>query len=262
MEKENKRLKLLSKILLVIVVILGSYIVYDKLMGEGTNTEKAEENVEKDFDLDAAEQLLSIYSGILSYREYEQESQKEGAEEAYKAMLAFNFTRNAVIKSVDYSLSSCESIADHDFCSSTNSWTYGQYDDINETYKYLFGSNLSLEKKNYSTMRGTQLLQYYEKGDHYVRATLNSSGYPIIGVYKIIGAKVSGEELKINVAYSKLETQNWEYGKSPYTDKTYKWSEKQNFIDEELQYFDEYNFIFENENGHYIFKDVVKTLDK
>ena len=269
MEKENKRLKLLSIILLVIVVIFGSYIVYDKLMGEGTDTEKVDENVEKDFDLDAAEQLLSIYSGILSYRSAEGRRETdetcnscvEGAEDAYKAWIAYEYTQHTKVKTLSSSAwgDECKNIANESVCYASDVEATVQYDDINATYKYLFGSNSSLEKKRYMYARGLGYLAYIETKDYFVEAHPNMSGMPWPWEYKVISAKVSGDELKVKVAYAMILEHTLDDFKSPYTDNTYKWTEKQNFIDEELQYFDEYNFIFENENGHYIFKDVVKA---
>ena len=67
--KENEKgLKLLVVILLVIVVILGSYLVYDKLMSKGTNIEetsiKLDDNKDYVYDADYTSTSLSGYTSI------------------------------------------------------------------------------------------------------------------------------------------------------------------------------------------------------
>ena len=76
MTKENEKgLKLLVVILLVIVVILGSYLVYDKLMSKGTNIEetsiKLDDNKDYVYDADYTNLYDNKYTEYTGYGENE-----------------------------------------------------------------------------------------------------------------------------------------------------------------------------------------------
>ena len=158
MEKENEKLTVLVVILLIIVVGLGGYITYDKL----SSKDRIKDNIiekpeEKDYDLTEADKLVSIYAGLLTYREIDMEYdyKKHINENYYKAMIAYNNLsddKKTVIKQepCGFEVESYEI----------------EYDDLNGSYKYLFGKNENLEKQNYySSMQPT--ISYDEATNKY-----------------------------------------------------------------------------------------------
>ena len=265
MEKENKKLMVLVVILLITVVGLGGYITYDKLSSKDINQEKpngknniVEKPEEKDYDLTEANKLMDIYSGILRYREIDVEYGRQDYEESYKVSLAYDYTANSKINSLNKQR--CDKLTNNNdnFCQEGRPLYTVKYEDINNTYKYLFGNDSEIVKKGYG-LKQFRGLTYIEKEDLYIESGVWGVGTIIYyWGYKVNTAKVLGNELKINVSYSKLNGVGVEVV-SPYTGTIYGCNEIQKFVDAEYQQFDKYEFVFEYENGHYIFKDVVKA---
>ena len=260
MEKENEKLTVLVVILLIIVVGLGGYITYDKL----SSKDKIKNNIiekpdEKDYDLTEANKLMDIYSGILRYRELSQEYGKQNYEESYKVSLAYDYTAN--LKIVSLYKQRCDELTNNNdnYCQEGRPLYTVKYEDINNTYKYLFGNDSEIEKKGY-ILKQRFALTYIEKEDLYIElGTWGAGSINYYWGYKVNTAKVSGNELKVNVSYSKFNGGGVYKVESPYTGTIYSCDEIQKFVDAEYQQFDKYEFVFEYENNHYIFKDIVKA---
>lgn len=251
MAKENKRLTILALILAIIVIGLGGYITYDKLLSKDRIKDNIiEKPEEKDYDLTEADKLVSIYAGLLTYREIDMEYdyKKHINENYYKAMIAYNNLsddKKTVIKlePCGYEVESYEI----------------EYDDLNESYKYLFGKNENIEKQNYySPMQPA--IRYDEATNKYTESGVwCRSGASYFHGYKVNTAKVSGNTLKVNVSYSSLTYSAHGPGRSPYTGIEYNYDERQKYVDNESQQFDKYEFIYEYEDDHYILKEIVKN---
>lgn len=249
-------------ILAIMVVGLGGYLAYDKVM---QNKGDIKNNIqEEEFDLDEARRLVDIYAGILNYREIDQTYKYENNqyEESYKAMLAYDNVSSSKISYVSEYI--CKQLTNDDnFCEfhyRTDPLHSVKYEDINTSYRYLFGKQSNLEKKNYARKQQPGLL-YIEKEDLYIE--YNSGPYTGITYFwgsKVESAKVSGNELKINVLYSSLLPFRIDKTKSPYTETEYGITaeEIQKFVDAEYQYFDKYEFTFVQDVGHYVLKDIIK----
>lgn len=260
MKRENKGLIILVVILLIIVVGLGGYITYDKLLSKDRIKDNIiEKPEEKDYDLTKADKLVSIYAGVLRYREVSQEYGKQDYEESYKVSLAYDYTANSKIISLNKQR--CDELTNNNdnFCQEGRPLYIVKYEDINNTYKYLFGNDSEIEKKGY-VLKQRFALTYIEKEDLYVEAESWGAGsINYYWGYKVNTAKVSDNELKVNVSYSKLNGGGVYEVESPYTGTIYSCAEIQKFVNAEYQQFDKYEFIFEYEDGHYIFKDIVKA---
>lgn len=246
-------------ILAIMVVGLGGYLAYDKVM---QNKGDIKNNIqEEEFDLDEARRLVDIYAGILKYREIDQTYNYENNqyEESYKAMLAYDNVSSSKISYVNDYI--CKQLTNDDnFCEFGRPLNSVKYEDINTSYRYLFGKQSSLEKKDYARNKLPGLL-YIEKEDLYIEYTVwKTSGITYFWGSKVESAKVSGNELKINVLYSSLLPFRIDKTKSPYTETEYGITaeEIQKFVDAEYQYFDKYEFTFVQDVGHYVLKDIIK----
>lgn len=257
MEKESKGLMILVAILLIIVVGLGGYITYDKLSSKDINQEKpnGKNNTTNVEDLTEAERLVKEFAYVLRYRSLDETDSTTDHENYIKILKAYSYMKTELVK-----LASVEkSCSTQSECAEVSKTYEIKYEDLNDSYKYLFGKNEKLPKNTYSFK--PTAFKYDESTNKYIATpVVRQSGDIYYYGYKVNSAIIENNTLKVNVSYSDLPLYDGlDKGKSPYTGTIYNYDEIQKFVDAEYQQFDKYEFVFEYENGHYIFKDIVKA---
>ena len=251
MKRENKGLIILVVILLIIVVGLGGYIAYDKQSSDN----KEKDNTTKVEDLTEAEHLVKEFANVLRYRNLDKTDGTADHENYIKILKAYSYTKTGLVE-----LASVEkSCSTQSECAEVSRTYEIKYEDLNDSYKYLFGKNEKLPKNTYSFKPTT--FKYDESTNKYIATpVVRQSGDPYSYGYKVNSATIERNTLKVNVSYSDLPLyEGLDKGKSLYTGTIYNYDEIKKFVDTEYQQFDKYEFIFEYEDGHYIFKDIVKA---
>lgn len=146
----------------------------------------------------------------------------------------------------------------HYACISSDFVKQVNYNDLNETYKYLFGSDKNIDRKDAESGYNGYLLAYSNLNNSFIELEIQSSWFGAYNIYVVDSTKIKDDKLIANVLYSNPSEFNFEEFKSPYSDVWYKYEEKQKYIDENLKYFDKYEFIFKYENNHYILSNIAK----
>ena len=265
-------------ILSVIILGLGGYLVYDKVIDKDVNNNNEEEtNVEhkeEDYDLALAKELVDKY-----YDAYQAGSSFDNMDET--AML-----KNAFFKAQkDYS---CKELYENDeratgyeFERDTgNPVSYRveiddkthllcgyyshivSYENMNKIYKELYGKNLEVEKQRFGYRPTT--IYYDPKHDVFALSQFQGgSGYQEEKFYDVKSAKIVEGQLIIDIGYEIFTPCDGEKLCSSNYLKAFTYNTTMNesdFIKENLNDFDTYRFVFEKEDDHYILNSYVKVL--
>ena len=184
-------------ILSVIVLGLGGYLYYDKVIDKGVNEEVKEEvskEENKEFDLAEAKKIIDRYSvdnffmiKILNDKMTEDD----------KIILTIF---NSETSNVNYSCGDAFSGKTEELerCSDPINIAY-DYEKLNKLYKELFGNKQDLPKKMVSS--GVSSYSYSEKYNSYMYLS-SAGGYgPIFTYYDVTGGIEKDGILEINVNY-------------------------------------------------------------
>lgn len=221
MEKKNTGLIVIIIILALLVGLLGGYVINDKLIekepaqtenndnknSDDKNTEKdnnqdgqVDEPVEKEFDLDDAEKLMTKYM-------------LDTCGKAYVTNLSNGIMATLAIKNTSVSEKvTCESLKNDDLdkynfrgtvgilydqCLITNNRNFYKYDNVLSTYKKLFGSSKSLNKESFDSSE-TVIHYFYSKSkDGFVELEI-PAGFSCGGAESSVkSAKTIGKVLEI-----------------------------------------------------------------
>ena len=204
-------------VLAILVLGLGGYLVYDKVIDKDVNEEVKEENGKqesKDFDLVEAKKLIDKYISQTWFRE---ESLEGALTESKKIVMAINSTKS---KEIDYTYKEAfpdgkleneqflveinNSISATCYESKDDKEIAYTYDDVNKTYKELFGEEQDLPKTKISEY--TYRYAYSEKYDAYLSLSCECGvAYPTTTYYDIIQAIEVGDNLEVYLNYVKFE---------------------------------------------------------
>lgn len=275
-------------VLSVLVFVLGGLLIFninkepnkelnDKELNDKESNDKETVNQEEQFDLEVANELVDKYAYIsLATNIFE-----NGLSDELMMIIALESIPNN--KSF---VSSCDSLYKNkekaSFVAGEYSVNLGEeqqgfcrtatkkirYDSINEHYKFLFGETKEAPQKNVNL--SPSIYEYDQNSNSFIELNCNCGGIdPSIHMYKVKNAKLNKDKLTIDVGYYLLkaymnnDTSKYEY-KSELNNKTYSNLEineegfKEQFISENLNKMDTYEFNFKKEKGHYILENVIK----
>ena len=273
-------------VLATLVVLMGGYLVYDKVIDKDSKeksdiVEKKDDKAEeKDFDLVEAKKLVDKYFlNVYDYSLIETNTLPVRLDkENYKIYVAM---KNAEPTKIDYT---CEEafptisnnngqliLKDNNSfwgtCyGSDDSFTENQYtyEDVNKSYKALFGNDSTASKVNVSYWYARY--GYSEKYNAYIELSCECGGYFGISgyIYGIDSTKLIGDKLIVNVGYSTYSGDentgkvqlNTIDGNVEITEKEL--DNKEAILDKYLDKFDTYEFEFFKEDGTYKLKNVTK----
>lgn len=267
----NKGKNVIIVILCVVVLCLCGYLVYDKVLSGNQNDVK-----EEVVDLGYAKKLVDKY-----YEESLGSNVIEaGLTEEAKIFLAI---RNTSIEHMSSPIS-CDSIYQnsekatfqgygymvkldsHDnkagFCN--NDTNIIHYDEVNKSYKELFGSDEEVPKRSIFF-----LYHVYDFNDNYfVKLSCNCGGADTtLRLYDVKSANIIDGKLVVSVGYEAL-LNDWEKNQyySKIQDKYFTLdnsiegieSFKEEYLKENLDKMDTYEFVFEQDNYNYVLKSITK----
>ena len=265
-------------ILSVVILSLGSYLVYDKVLSDDNgsrenNLKCKEEEVlsAKDYDLAKAKELVDkyyinqLFSGI-SF---------DGYTEKVKFWLAYNSlteTQQTTVNCADLYEGKENVTKDPGGYIIGNAKTCDgdaktiTYDTMSSAYKYLFGSNVELKKEDIS-----QFDYDAEKNIFILLGCRCGGANPNIYLYDVKTAKEIGDKIIIEVGYSILSAEFYN-GDTQYRsdidsslvytfDEVYQENFEKNYIKNYLDKMPTYKFDFIKDTDHYVLQDVVKILN-
>ena len=284
-------------IILLILIIIGlcGYIcyekgVFDKFIKTNDEEEKASKSdKEKDFDTTKAKELVDKYYVEMLWDNIF--TSETGIDGMAKDVIAVNNMVNSKKK-----LASCYHFyennpsAQKDTANSyavtlksdvfsikyggggcdNGSADYYEYNDLNSTYKYLFGKNNDMPKSDFSLYG--RVFDYIEDKDVFVQLDCRCGGAqgPHYKNHFVQSAKVKGDDLTINIGYVYMKPSD-DNGDDPMLSATiggeqvsYKSSEtlkdtfEKEFTDKYLDKLDTYTFTFKYEDDHYVFVEMAK----
>lgn len=227
MENEkNSNNKLIIAFIIVVVAIVGIGLVASNKITESkkkesekqqeeNNSETKEETENENKEIleviskEEANELLSKYHADI-YFQYHQDY--SGFKEELKQYLAFINTKSIEVKNCAdvYELTTTEygdqiKIGEElTYCCADTTQVIS-YEDINETYKILFGSEKDMPKTNFQYL--IYVYNYIEETDSFASSMICESGYayPDIEVYNIEEIEVINNQLVISVNYIEFE---------------------------------------------------------
>ena len=256
-------------ILAILVLGLSGYLVYDKLIDRDVESPIPEEKNE----LNEAKQVLEKFV----IPENKGNVFKDGYTLQNKMILAYLNLSNEKMSDVScktiYNNLSMNEFSEYQVNLSLEGFSQGycsdvtsaiNYDDLNQSYKELFGNNQELPKVDFNY--GFDLYDYNESTNQFILLSCNcggrTSGFVVYGIKNV---RVDGEELTISVAYTEfLESESLEtyetiinnnkvvYNSSEVSESNF----EKNFLDKYLNDMTEYNLIFVKQNGNYILKEL------
>jgi len=271
-------------ILAILVLGLGGYLVYDKVLTNDNNEIENTEVKEESYDLAAAKELIDKY--YYSYATQSGTSFTIGyTEDAKKYLAAVNVsvkdvsTINCILtyNNEGYQYEVNLENGGIGYCyGDTNSISY---DALSESYKKLFGNDKVLKKNDF--IFGAMIYDYNEKLDSFIKLSCECGGGPGgIELYSIKSAKKVGDKLIINVGRVELKSgildenkytdefytteingQTLKYNYNEVFNSDYSISEEfeRQFFNKYLDKLDTYKFTFFNENGTYKLESMVKA---
>jgi len=236
-------------VLTIIVLGLLTYIIFNK---NTKNTEiETSKTKEEKIEMSEAKALVDKYVPLIAFGD------------GYKIFIAYLNVDNNKFDTVG----NCEEYGGVEIgCSSVNTEEIS-YEELNKTYQYLFGENTALSRTsyyvgsmdlNYNRVRMSPIL-YSPISDKFIMPDLLSTGFGPSYAYEVDNAEIKNEKLIIDVLHSFTDSgPTLATFKSPYTQNVYEYGEEQEFINNERENFDSYQFILEKENNHYIFDKIIK----
>lgn len=249
--------------LTILVLGLGGYLVYDKVIDKEINKEE-DTNLTQENDFDSAEAKKLIDKYYAEGPTGGPNTFKTGYTEEIKRYLALKKSEYDKITYIWY-----------EPFNSAREAIY--YDDLNETYKYLFGETNDAAREDFSL--GCKKFVYDKKQDVFIDASeCGGVGTPKY-FYGVKTAKEKDNKLVIDVVYAEFnivgsyDENNVVYFKyndtlnNSYDDKDIYGSEsgkeRENYDKFEEKYLEEnsqklpiYTFVFEKEDNHYIFNSM------
>lgn len=198
-------------ILTILVLSLGGYLVYDKVIVKNAEepikeNNKVEENA---YDLVKAKELVDKYTSSLSFWENRFEKQMTESDKIYLAMV------NATSSDINYVCSEAfpeEKIEYGTVIIETEDF-YGAcfegediytYDSLNKTYKELFGNEKDIPKQLVSA--GLFKAAYSEKYDAYIELSCECGGAPYPTSYYDVESAIEKEDtVEVIVNYVKFD---------------------------------------------------------
>ena len=242
-------------ILVILVLGLGGFIIYDKVIKTPKNVEENSNNTEvieeKNYDLSKANQLIEKYytTEFIIMNDY---IFNTGLTDTYKLGLAWENLKYSDVKemSCDYIDKNRTNGNFRVYCDENEQTV--SYSTLNKVYKSLFGNNKDLKKEQ------VWIFDYIADADLFVKLSYpGGGGFSNILMYKAKEAKVKGNELTVLVAYYDLKpTSDWSGYYCDLNYKTYSNDEvnkptfKSDFMNEnlnEIQDVYEFKFIYEDE---------------
>ena len=231
-------------VLTIIVAGLLVFVIFN------ANTKKMEIEEEK-IEVSEAKELVDKFVPLIAYGD------------GYKVFIAYS----NVDKNKFDIVGNCEEYGGVEIgCNSTNTEEIS-YEELNETYQYLFGKNNALSRTSYyvgsmdlnhNRVRKSPIL-YSPVSDKFIMPDLLATGMNALYAYEVNNAEIKNEKLIIDVLYSFADVgSTLDSFKSPYTQKEYKFGKEQEFINNEKENFGSYQFILEKEDNHYIFNKIIK----
>lgn len=184
-------------VLILAVVILGEFLIWDKVVVP---------NEVKDFDLVEAKKLVDKFytdNYIVSSNVF-----KDGMTERYMLTMAFN---NAKDKQKDTNCSELYTdketdyegivVGDGTYCDGTVKTVL--YADLEKSYKGLFGNEIKLAKKSVG------VINYVKDENLYAFLSCRCGGGDLTQyIYDVKDATIKGSNLTINVYYDEYEPEN------------------------------------------------------
>ena len=284
MEERNNNtgLVVLVTVLVMLVLVLAGFIVYDKVINK-TNEPNTEENNKEnndsndnitytDYDLDDAKKLVDKYYynwGDFGSTTFEKMDDNDKMYLAYVQLNKNEFTfancknlygNNSNATRTDYGEYNIFILNNEHVCNDESKFI--SYEKINNVYKTLFGSSNNMPRKAFGL--GFDAIDYVDNG--FVILDFYGGGdwpTPYI-MYDVLSAKLSSEnKLTINVGYVKFNIDT-EKSKpySPSFDSTITYKDIENiessFIKDYSDKVTKLEFVFEKENANF----VLKSFDK
>lgn len=220
--KKKKNNTWIIVVLVILVLGLGGYLVYDKVITKDVKEEVKEDSSKqksKDFDLVEAKKIVDKYIS----NHWQRENMFEGSiTEEDKIVLAINYTESTKI---NYN---CEEAFpninmpegdDYFIIETDNFWgacvdnsagddhyydLVHTYDEVNKTYKELFGNGQELPKKMVSLY--TYRYAYSEKYNAYITLSCECGGaFPPRSYYDVIKAVEKDNTLEVFINYVNFE---------------------------------------------------------
>jgi len=200
-------------ILVILVLGLGGYLVYDKVIDKDNSNEVTKnnqgENKEENFDLVEAKKLVDKYT-LNNFFFYQSifDNKLNNSKKMYIAIKNTN-SSTVTINCKDY-FPNAKYInggyeINNSFCSDGMTTKLYKYEDLNKTYKELFGASEELPK-TYSN-EVFDRFSYSDKYDAYVKLSCNCGGAPALdSYYDVVSAKTLNDELYISVKYIKFSS--------------------------------------------------------
>ena len=253
-------------ILAILVLGLGGYLVYDKVLSSGNKEEIGDnEQQEVDYDIIAAQYIIDSFLTSKTINVIDRIVDTKLDEETKLAMAIAN-------TEPDFNSYSCADLFDvntsYGEYRPVDQWTCIQsdipnsykYEDVNKQYKKFFGSSKEAQKQGVASYNG---YGYSKKKDVY--ATLSPLFGPIrtkLYYYEAENAKIKGNELKIETSYLTYHyaamgvTDSFSYyiGEALYENKTK--DEVIKAYNDNKKSLPTLTFVLEKENNNYVLKSV------
>ena len=198
-------------ILSLLVIGLGSYVIFDKVINKDSNGITV---TEENFNLDSARALVNKYTlkesgNFLFWEEMFSASQMTDKQKVYITIQYTNTTSgifsceeafpNGKYDAIGYSVMEEEK----GFCQDGD--TFYDYDILNKTYKELFGKDAVMPKTEVTIF--LDKYKYSDTYNAYISLYLPSGGVPWQqSYYDVVDAKLKGDMLEIYVKYAQYET--------------------------------------------------------
>lgn len=261
--KNNTGLIVLITVLVMLVLGMGAFIIYDKVINKINEPNSEENNNDKitytDYDLESAKTLIAKYyirdRGVSTFDKMDDND---------KALIAFHKLNDS-----SFNTATCQSIyGKNEYwykdtfmgCQSPYDVRTFDYEIINKEYQKLFGNNENLKKQDFENM------EYINDKNIFVELMYFAGGdaiWPHI-MYDVLSAKLSSEDkLIINVGYVKfdVDTEKEEIY-SPSFDSTITYKDvddiESSFITDYSDKVTKLEFVFEKENGNFVLKSFTR----
>lgn len=275
-------------ILLLLVVGLGGFIVYDKVLSPEKSTIKDNESVddtqttEKDYDLGKAKELLEKFGfyKIISCNSFIYDKRYS---DDYKALIALEKVDSSKVKTANCSdiFSDSDYVSEFSYykgksgvCLKDGTSNTIAYSDVNSIYKKMYGEDMP--KKEASGLKVSELFysfyDYIDSIDSFASTSCNGCGGtcgPNWNITDIYSAKEIGNKLYIDVKYNHgmptlIGTKNVYQLSTSHIDKQIDVSSVEEFEQEVkanyMDYLDIYEVEFEKINDHYVFRNLSMKL--
>ena len=277
-------------ILSILVLGLGCFIVYDKVINKG---EKKEDNAveekigsEEDYDLVEAKKLIDkyVYADFDLFDDFSNRTVESKVVFAILNVRTGDINNEYIGNLESFDCSNSAEIGTDYECSVKNSNNTAfkhtssvaetiSYDTLNASYKELYGNDQDISKIQYISMGFGPAYQYVEEINSYVKVHCGACGgiSVVEKLYGVKSAKLDGNKLVINVGMIQVSPSGDDYNKVVGTingqDVKFTYDEihdsmgktKKEFLSKYLDKLDTYEFDFIKEDGIYKLRDVKKV---